>query len=71
MKSSEWFNLTPRENEVLSYIVRGKTDPEIADALKVTVHTLHAYRKSLLQKLQANNVASMVRIAIVNRIVEP
>lgn len=70
MKSSEWCSLTPREKEVLTLIVQGKTDPEIAIDLQVTIHTIHAYRKSLLQKLKANNVASLVRIALVHQIVK-
>lgn len=61
--------LTPRELQTLQLIVSGKTDPEIAQALQVTVHTINAYRKSLLHKLGANNVASLVRIAIQNEMV--
>lgn len=61
--------LTPRELQTLSLIVLGKTDPEIATELNVTVHTINAYRKSLLYKLGANNVASMVRIAIQSKLI--
>ena len=63
-------HLTPRELQILQLIVNGKTDQEIAAALKVTIHTTNAYRKSLLHKLGANNVASMVRIAIQKNIVQ-
>lgn len=62
-------SITPRELQTLHLIVMGKTDHEIAAELKVTVHTINAYRKSLLHKLGANNVASMVRIAIHLKIV--
>jgi len=61
--------LTPRELQTLRLIVSGKTDHDIAIELKVTIHTVNAYRKSLLHKLGANNVASMVRIAIQNNII--
>ncbi len=56
--------LTPREHQTLIQIVSGKTDHDIAVELGVTIHTVNAYRKSLLHKLGANNVASLVRIAI-------
>ena len=56
--------LTPREHQTLILIVSGKTDHDIALELGVTIHTVNAYRKSLLHKLGANNVASLVRIAI-------
>lgn len=67
--SSSLKPLTPREYQTLKLIVLGKTDPEIARELKVTVHTINAYRKSLLNKLEANNVASLVRIAIQRNII--
>lgn len=62
-------SLTPREKQVLQLIVQGKTDQEIVSFLHITVHTIHAYRKSLLHKLKANNVASLVRIAITQQLV--
>ncbi len=61
--------ITPREMQTLKLIVSGKTDHDIAIELKVTIHTVNAYRKSLLHKLNANNVASLVRIAIERKIV--
>jgi DNA-binding CsgD family transcriptional regulator len=61
--------LTARELQTLHLIVLGKTDHEIAKELQVTYHTINAYRKSLLHKLGANNVASLVRIAIENNII--
>jgi DNA-binding CsgD family transcriptional regulator len=64
-------SITPREMQTLHLIVQGKTDHEIAEELKVTYHTINAYRKSLLHKLGANNVASMVRIAIQRKMVKP
>jgi DNA-binding CsgD family transcriptional regulator len=62
--------LTLRELQTLHLIVQGKTDIEIAVELKVTHHTINAYRKSLLHKLGANNVASMVRIAYEKKIIK-
>ena len=65
----QYKNITPRELQTLELIVQGKTDHEIANELRVTYHTINAYRKSLLHKLSANNVASLVRIAIERKII--
>jgi DNA-binding CsgD family transcriptional regulator len=62
--------LTPRELQTLQLIVLGKTDHDIAIELNVTIHTINAYRKSLLHKLGANNVASLVRISIERKIIQ-
>lgn len=62
--------LTAREYEVLKLIVDGLSDRQIAEHLCITIHTVNSYRKSLLKKLGANNVASLVRIAIQQKLVK-
>lgn len=62
--------LTPREKDVLCLIVSGYSDVQISARLEITVHTVNAYRKKLLRKLKANNVASLVRIAIQRNLVQ-
>ena len=56
-------NLTEREMEVLELIVDGLTDEQIAHQLTITIHTSKVHRKHLLEKMSANNVASLVREA--------
>jgi len=58
------YTITERETEVLQLIVDGLTDEQIAYELKITIHTANAHRKHLLEKMAANNVASLVREAI-------
>ncbi len=58
--------VTKRELETLKHIVQGKTDIQIAGEMGITVHTVNAHRKSLLKKLRVNNVASLVRVAILD-----
>lgn len=55
--------LTRREKEVLELIADGMTTQEIADKLFVSAATVETHRKNLLVKLQAKNVAAMVKIA--------
>ena len=56
--------LSQREMEVLECISLGMTVNEIADKLFLSPHTVISHRRNLLQKLNANNGACMVRTAI-------
>jgi DNA-binding NarL/FixJ family response regulator len=55
--------LTRREKEVLELIADGLTTQEIADKLFVSPATVETHRKNLLSKLEAKNVASMIKLA--------
>ncbi len=47
--------LTERELEVLRYIVAGKSNPEIAKELIVSVHTAKAHVTNILQKMEVKD----------------
>lgn len=47
--------LTPREHEVLELLARGVGNPEIAQALYLSEHTVKNYVSSILAKLQVEN----------------
>jgi len=53
--------LTPREMEVLTHLVMGKTNPQIADALGLSTHTVKAHICSILRKM---SVRDRVQIAV-------
>ena len=55
--------LTRREKDVLELIADGLTTQEIADKLFVSASTVETHRKNLLSKLEAKNVASMIKVA--------
>jgi DNA-binding NarL/FixJ family response regulator len=55
--------LTRREKEVLELISDGLTTQEIADKLFVSPTTVDTHRKNLLLKLEAKNVAAMIKAA--------
>jgi DNA-binding NarL/FixJ family response regulator len=63
--------LTRREKEVLTLIADGLTNHEIAEKAFISPHTVDSHRKNLLLKLSARNTAELVKIAIVNRLIEP
>ncbi len=47
--------LTDRESQVLTLLVEGKSNSEIADSLSVSVHTAKAHVCSILQKLSVHD----------------
>lgn len=51
---------TPREIEVLRAIARGLSSCEIANELFLTENTIESYRKNLMVKLEARNVADLI-----------
>ena len=61
--------VTRREKEVLELIAEGFTNAEIAQRLFVSVNTIDAHRKNLLEKFKARNTVSLVRIATQQEII--
>ncbi len=53
-------SLTSRENEILALISQGYTSSEIADRLYLSLPTIKWYRKKLLEKFEASNMAELV-----------
>lgn len=63
-------DLTQREKEVLQLIVQEKTTKEIAVALFISEKTVETHRGNLMLKLEARNIAGVVRKAIMLGLVE-
>lgn len=55
--------LTPREREILGYIVDGRTNREIAQLLTLSVKTVENHRTNLMAKLDAHDRGQLVRAA--------
>lgn len=56
--------LTEREQEILTHIVNGLSNPQIAVALSLSVKTVEWHRANLMSKLDMHNVADLVRYAL-------
>ena len=56
--------LTPREREILSAIVRGEKNTQIARSLNISVKTVEWHRSNLMNKLDCHGVAELVRYAM-------
>jgi DNA-binding NarL/FixJ family response regulator len=63
--------LSAREREIVQLIAEGKSNKEVADALGISVRTAETHRANLLRKLNLDSVASLVRYAIRNKLIEP
>ncbi len=66
----EDINISDRELEILKLIVNEYTNQEIADELYISVRTVDAHRRNLLQKTGAKNTAGLVKYAIKNQLFE-
>jgi len=56
-------SLTPREYEVLRWVITGMLNKQIAHRLKVSEKTIKVHRSRLMQKMQVVSVAELVRLA--------
>ena len=56
--------ITRRESEVLSLIAEGFTNSEIAEKLFISIPTINTHRKSLLEKFEVKNTATLIGKAI-------
>lgn len=58
--------LTSREAQVLERIVAGRLNKQIADDLGISIKTVEAHRANIMEKLSANTVADLLKIALKN-----
>ena len=56
--------LTIRESQVLERIVAGRLNKQIADDLGISIKTVEAHRANIMEKLSANTVADLLKIAL-------
>jgi two-component system response regulator NreC len=62
-------DLTERERDILRLIALGYTNQEIAKQLFLSVRTVEAHRRHILNKLRLQTRADMVRYALEHRLV--
>jgi len=56
--------LTGLESQVLERIVAGRLNKQIADDLGISIKTVEAHRANIMEKLGANTVADLLKIAL-------
>ncbi len=57
-------SLTPRQREVLQKIAAGHRSKQIAHQLSLSEKTVKMHRAALMVRLQASNIADVIRIAV-------
>lgn len=55
-------SLSPREQEVISLVVSGMLNKQIADALGTAENTVKVHRSRAMEKMQAQSLADLVRM---------
>jgi FixJ family two-component response regulator len=55
--------LTPREHEMLTYLLTGLLNKQIAFELDIAERTVKAHRKQVLRKMGVTSIAELVRLA--------
>lgn len=68
-KSAELQTLTPREHDVLSFLVRGYSYKMAAGEMNVSIETLRYHIKNIYAKLHVNSKSEAVAKALQNKIV--
>jgi RNA polymerase sigma factor (sigma-70 family) len=56
--------LTPREQDVLRQVVDGLSNREIAQALSLSRKTVEVHRAKVMQKMQADTLSQLIRMAM-------
>jgi two-component system response regulator FixJ len=57
--------LTPREREVMSYVLRSVQNKVIASELGISVKTVELHRANLMAKMKATSSTELVRLALI------
>ena len=57
-------SLTPREREVMRLVVSGKLNKQIGLTLGISEITVKAHRGKMMQKMKADSVADLVKMAV-------
>ena len=55
-------SLTPREYQILTYLITGMLNKQIAYELNIAERTVKAHRKQVLDKMGVNSIAELVRL---------
>ncbi len=62
--------ITPRERQLACLLADGYSSKEAASVMNISVKTADTHRASLMRKLDARNVADVVRYCIRNRLIQ-
>jgi two-component system response regulator FixJ len=61
-------SLTPREREVLSFVIQGIYNKNIADRIGLSIKTVELYRARGMAKMQCRSVAELTRMMVTHQV---
>jgi two-component system, LuxR family, response regulator FixJ len=56
--------LTPREQDVLAYLIKGRTNKITAYELAISPRTVEIHRARIMEKMKASSLSDLVRLAL-------
>lgn len=62
--AQQYSEITPREKQILSLIIQGKTTKQIGEILFISEKTVESHRSNIFRKFDVSNVAHLVKKAI-------
>lgn len=62
--------LSQREKEIITCVVKGMSNKEIADYLYISIHTVITHRRNIARKLQIHSPTLLTVYAIVNKLID-
>jgi len=68
--STNDYNISKRETEIIRLVALGFTNQEIADKLNISLHTVTTHRKNISAKLGIKSISGLTIYAIVNNLIE-
>ena len=68
--SEEQSTLSAREKEIITCVVKGLTNKEIAQTLFLSTHTVISHRRNIARKLEIHSTAGLTVYAIMNKLIE-
>jgi DNA-binding NarL/FixJ family response regulator len=68
--SEEQNTLSAREKEIITCVVKGLTNKEIALSLFLSTHTVISHRRNIARKLEIHSTAGLTVYAIMNKLIE-
>ena len=69
-KQEDTDGLSQREREIITCVVKGLSNKEIAEQLYISIHTVMTHRRNIARKLQIHSSTLLTIYAIVNKLVD-
>ena len=64
------FSLTKREKEILKLIIQEYNNGEIAEKLFISIRTVDAHKRNMIEKTGSKNIAGLLVWAINNEVLD-